>query len=130
MRASRQLTPQGEFGLRLPKGIVCTPRRESCRSGGGGVFSLFFLCGDGSWRMGRTELRTSEIRKDSFSSNQVLVDWAFEILGSSVSGFLFFSPLFFFPPPLLYLFIYIFFWLANSKGWLAERLVTTSWGYS
>lgn len=39
VHATRQLTPQGEFGLRLPKGIVCTPRRESCRSGEG--WSLF-----------------------------------------------------------------------------------------
>lgn len=81
--------------------------------------------------MGRTELRTSEIRKDSFSSNQVLVDWAFEILGSSVSGFLFFFSSFFFSTALaVFIYLFIFFWLANSKGWLAERLVTTSWGYS
>ena len=44
-------------------------------------FPFFSLAGMDVGGWGRTELRTSEIRKDLFSSNQVLVDWALRSSG-------------------------------------------------
>ena len=94
-----------------------TAERELPEWRGWCLFPFSFAGMDvGGWD--RTELRTSEIRKDLSSSNQVLVDWALRSSGRQ-SVVSFFSSFFFF----------FFFWLAYGKGWLVERLVTTSWGY-